>query len=167
MKRTSLRLIVLLTSVTLIFTALLSYIAFETLDFIVPIRPGGVWGLSIGCVFAWTLYFSLRHRFPRVIQSNDEVQILRSKNPLQQLIAARISILALAITRTSAIVLGFYAGIGAWAVLRLHVEYIQTIAELSVLACVFTTGILRAGILLERLCSPPTLNGVIDSQQPT
>lgn len=167
MKRTSTRLIVLLASVALIVSALAAYIVYEALDFILPIRPGGVWGLAIGCVFSWSLYFSLRHRFPKVIKSKDEVQVLRAQNPLPQLIAARISILAIAITRSSAIVLGFYAGIGSWAVLRLQVEYIQTIAELAVLACVFTAGILTAGLLLERLCSPPTLNGVVDSKQAT
>lgn len=167
MKRTTVPLILILTVVAMLATGLLSYLLYEARDFIMPIRPGGVWGLAIGCIFAWSLYFSMRQRFPRVIRLKDEVQVLRAKNPLPQLIAARISIFALAITRSAAIVLGSYLGIGSWALLRLQVDYIQTIAELSLLASVFAVGILVAGILLERLCSPPTLNGVVDSKQPT
>lgn len=145
----------------------MSFALYETFDFILPIRAGGVWGLAIGSVFAWTLFFSLRHRFPRVIKSKEEVRVLRAKHPLPQLIAARISVVALAITRSAALVVGFYLGVALWAMLRIHVDYIRSIAQLSILAIFFAVGILIAGIFLERLCSPPSGNGVADTKQAT
>lgn len=152
---------------SLVTSGLLSFVLYQAFGFILPIRAGGVWGLAIGSVFAWTLFFSLRQRFPKVIQSNDEVKVLRAKHPLPQLIAARISVLSIAVTRSAALILGFYLGIVLWALIRIQVDYIRFIAQLSSLACFFAIGILVAGIYLERLCSPPSGNGIADSKQTT
>jgi hypothetical protein len=146
---------------------MLTYLLYEALDFTLPIRAGGIWGLAIGFIFSWSLYLSLRHRFPRVETLGDQVKVLRAKNPVGQLIAARISVLALAITRASALVAGLYGGIGVWALIRMHVSYIQSIAQLSFVGFGLAIGIMVAGTLLERLCSPPSGEGVLDSKQAT
>jgi hypothetical protein len=167
MKRTSAALILTLILGAMLLTLLTSFLLYEFFDFVVPIRPGGTWGLAIGCLFSWTLYLSLRSRFPKVLKSKDEVMVLRAKNPLPQIIAARVSVLALAISRTASLLIGIYAGIGFWAVLKIQVDYIRTIAQLSLISGILAFLILVAGLLLERLCSPPSIDGVIDSKQTT
>lgn len=167
MKRTSVALILTLTLGMMLLTLLMSFFLFEYFDFVIPIRPGGTWGLAIGCLFSWTLYLSLRSRFPRVLKTKGEVKVLRARNPLPQIIAARVSVLALAISRTAALLIGVYAGIGFWAALKIQVEYIRTIAQLSLISGILALLILVAGLLLERLCSPPSIDGVIDSKQTT
>ena len=167
MKRTSIALILTLTLGSMLLVLLTSFLLYEYFDFVVPIRPGGAWGLAIGCIISWTLYLSLRSRFPRVLKSKDEVRVLRAKNPLPQIIAARVSVLSLAISRTTALLIGIYSGIGLWALLKIQVEYIRTIAQLSLISGILALMILAAGLLLERLCSPPSIDGVVDSKQPT
>ncbi|MFZ9309484.1 MAG: DUF3180 family protein [Candidatus Nanopelagicales bacterium] len=167
MKRTSVALILTLILGAMLLALLTSFLLYEYYDFVIPIRPGGTWGLAIGFIFSWTLYLSLRSRFPRVLKSKDEVTVLRAKNPLPQIIAARVAVLALAISRTAALLIGIYAGIGFWAVLKIQVDYIRTIAQLSLISGILALLILVAGLLLERLCSPPSIDGVIDSKQTT
>ena len=167
MKRTSVALIFALTLGAMLLTLLMSFFLYESFDFVIPIRPGGTWGLAIGCIFSWTLYLSMRSRFPRVLKSKDEVKVLRAKNPLPQVIAARVSVLALAISRTAALLIGIYAGIGFWALIKIQVEYIRNIAQLSLISGILALMILVAGLLIERLCSPPSIDGVVDSKQPT
>ena len=167
MKRTSVQLILILILASLVLSFLLTYTLYEVFEFILPIRPAGVWGIAIGFIFSWTMYFSLRQRFPKIYKTSDEIQVVRAKNPLPQLMAARISVLSIAITRSASIVVGIYSGIGIWAFLRLHIEYIKTMAELSLLAILIGSGIVVSGVLLERLCSPPSANGGFDSKQAT
>ena len=167
MKRTSVALLLTLILGAMLLTLLTSFLLYEYFDFVVPIRTGGAWGLAIGCLFSWTLYLSLRSRFPKVLKSKDEVRVLRAKNPLPQIIAARVSVLSLAISRTAALLIGIYAGIGFWAVLKIHVDYIKTVAQLALISGILALLILVAGLLLERLCSPPSIDGVIDSKQTT
>jgi hypothetical protein len=102
-----------------------------------------------------------------VLKSKDEVKVLRAKNPLPQVIAARVSVLALAISRTAALLIGIYAGIGFWAILKIQVEYIRFIAQLSLISGILALMTLVASLLIERLCSPPSIDGVVDSKQPT
>ena len=112
MKRTSAQLVLSLIVISLLASGIMSFSLYETFDFILPIRAGGVWGLAIGSVFAWTLFFSLRHRFPIVIKSKEEVRVLRAKHPLPQLIAARISVVALALIVAPSMIASVYgAGI--------------------------------------------------------
>ena len=167
MKRTSVSLILLLAMSTLIVSGGLAFLLYASIDFIIPIRIGGIFGLSVGMIFSWTLYFSLRNRFPRIEKVGDEVKVLRAKNPLPQLIAARVSVVALSITRASALVLGFYVGICLWALTRGAVDYIQDIALLAAIGALLSCAILISGVFLERLCSPPSGDALSKSEQTT
>jgi predicted RND superfamily exporter protein len=152
---------------TLIVSGGLAFLLYASIDFIIPIRIGGIFGLSVGMIFSWTLYFSLRNRFPRIEKVGDEVKVLRAKNPLPQLIAARVSVVALSITRASALVLGFYVGICLWALTRGAVDYIQDIALLAAIGALLSFAILISGVFLERLCSPPSGDALSKSEQTT
>lgn len=167
MKRTSVALIFTLIVSVMMSSLAISIFLYEVFDFIIPIRTGGVWGLTLGCVISWGLFLSLRSRFPKVQKSGSEVKVIRARNPLPPVIAARVSVLALSITRTSSLLLGLYAGIGFWAAMRLQVDYKREVAELSLISGLLSIMILIAGLVLERLCSPPSGDGVIDAKQAT
>lgn len=125
-------------------------------DFLLPLSGTVAVALFIldAALTIWA--FQIRNRLPKTAFNADgEVVMLRAKNPLSSLLAARTAALALAASRTGAVLGGAYLGITLIGALQWQVLAARELATVAALTALAAVGLVVVGLWLERLCRLP------------
>lgn len=127
-----------------------------TFDYLLPLSGTVAVALLIldSALAIWA--FQLRNRLPKTsFNADGEVVLLRARNPLSSLLAARTAALALAASRTGAVLGGAYLGIAAMGALQWRVLAARELSIIAALTALAALGLVVVGLWLERLCRLP------------
>ena len=128
----------------------------ELLDYNLPIGTSSLVGIGLVDLALVAWIYSIKDRLPTLNKNEDgEIQVIRASNPLPALVAGRSAALALAASRTGAILSGFYFGIALASLLNFQVVAVQTSFWNALIAAAFSVALAVLGLWLERICTLP------------
>lgn len=141
---------------SLLFGFVLVYAVRELLDYNLPVGSSSIIGIGLVDLALVAWIYAIKDRLPTLSKDEaGEVQMLRASNPLPSLVAARSAALALAASRTGALLSGFYFGIALSSLLNFQVVAVQATFWNSLIAAAFSVILAGLGLWLERICTLP------------
>lgn len=141
---------------SLLFGFVAVFALHELLDYNLPIGTSSVVGIGLVDLALLGWIYSIKDRLPTLQKDETgETQVIRSANPLPSLVAARSAALALAASRTGAILTGFYFGTALASLLNFHVVAVQVAFWNSLIAAALSVVLVLLGLWLERICTLP------------
>ena len=156
MRPTSLRLLAQLGVVSFSATFVVLFSLNQLNSSLIPIGFNAVIGIGLVDVALLAWIYSVKDRLPKSKQNADgEVQIIRSAMPLPNLVAARTAALALAASRSGAVLSGIYVASSLNAALNFHVAVAQQTFWNSLVSSLLSLAMIWLGLWLERLCKLP------------
>lgn len=156
MKPTSLGLLIKIACITLVLGWAVNASLWWFFNAGFRVGPGSPTGVAVVdlSLLVWTLM--VRKRMPRVITAADgSVSLVRSNNPLSQLVAARTAALALAASRAGSALAGFYFGLAAAGSVHMTAEYSRTAVVLEGVTALLAVGLVVIALWLEHICKLP------------
>lgn len=136
------------------FVALFSLNQFNSS--LIPVGFNAVVGIGLVDLALLAWIYSVKDRLPTSKKNAEgEVQVIRAAMPLPNLVAARTAALALAASRSGAVLSGIYFASTANAAIDFHVVAAQQTFWNSLIAGIFSIALIWLGLWLERLCRLP------------
>lgn len=135
---------------------LIDYFSLRVLDRFLGLGWGSPIGVAVVglALFAWT--WSIKDRLPRTERRPDgQVLVHRSANPLPPIVAARAAALAMAASRTGALLFGGYGGLAVFALAHRQIAVANHHLAMAGLTMIAAAGMVLVALWLERLCSLP------------
>lgn len=158
MGRTQVSYLAKIGSVALVAAAGVAFALLVLSDLFLPLRGSMAIALALTvlAIFIWGK--QVKQRLPRTGKNLEgEVALLRAANPLPSLVAARTVALALAASRSGAVLAGGYLGIAIATTTQWQVLAARETVYISVISSVLAVGLAWVGIWLERICTLPNL----------
>ena len=124
-------------------------------DLLLPIGNITILVLALVDLLVLGWVFAISPRLPKVKNQNEEVLVVRAKNPLPALSAARTVAFALAGSRVGSLLAGGYFGLALVDFANLHAVAYADHATRSLIATSLSVVLILISLWLERKCSPP------------
>lgn len=156
--QTQVRFLVKIGTVAMVAAAGIAFALLEMADLLLPLRGSMAVALTLTLIAIFIWGKQVKQRLPRTGKNLEgEVALLRAPNPLPSLVAARTVALALAASRSGAVLAGSYLGIAIATATQWQVLAARETIYVAVVSSVLAAGLAWVGIWLERICTLPNL----------